>query len=84
MHFKKEKLLKALGKLIRQRRTALSISQEELGFRANIDRTYISGLERGIRNPTLTILIKVAQALEVPVSELISNIENEARKNNED
>ncbi len=45
----KGKILSALGYLVRQRRTGLGISQEELGLRANLDRTYISGVERGVR-----------------------------------
>ncbi|MDB9474157.1 helix-turn-helix domain-containing protein [Dolichospermum circinale] len=47
MNESKQKILDALGYLVRQRRTELGISQEELGLRANLDRTYISGVERG-------------------------------------
>ena len=44
--------LKALGILARKRRENLNISQEELAMRSNLDRTYISGIERGVRNPS--------------------------------
>jgi predicted transcriptional regulator len=54
----KQKILRVLGYLVRQRRTELGISQEELGLRANLDRTYISGVERGVRNPSLTALVR--------------------------
>lgn len=56
----KQKILRVLGYLVRQRRTELGISQEELGLRANLDRTYISGVERGVRNPSLTALVRGA------------------------
>lgn len=59
-------------------RTALGISQEELGERAGLDRTYVSGLERGVRNPSLTALVCVAQGLGVSVSRLLENLEGAA------
>ena len=45
-------------------------SQEELAHRAGLHRTYISGVERGVRNPTLTVLEKIALALEVSIGAL--------------
>lgn len=45
--------LTAFGRAVRRQREELAISQEELGFRSELDRTYISGIERGVRNPTL-------------------------------
>jgi transcriptional regulator with XRE-family HTH domain len=46
-------------------------SQEELSFKTGIHRTYISGLERGIRNPTITVVAKLAHALKVPFGALL-------------
>lgn len=46
-------------------------SQEELADRAGVHRTYISGVERCVRNPTITIVGRIAQALEVPIGELV-------------
>ncbi|WP_420839173.1 helix-turn-helix domain-containing protein [Argonema antarcticum] len=63
---------------MRQRRTQLGISQEELGLRANLDRTYISGVERGVRNPSLTALVSLASGLGINVSKLLENLEIEA------
>lgn len=40
-------------------------SQETLAFESKLHRTYISGIERGIRNPTVTIIARIAAALEV-------------------
>jgi transcriptional regulator with XRE-family HTH domain len=74
----KKKILRALGHLVRQRRTALGISQEELGMRANLDRTYISGVERGVRNPSITALTSLASGLGITVSNLLDNLEIEA------
>lgn len=41
----------------------MRLSQEELAARSGIDRTYISGVERGIRNPTLDVMQRIAKAL---------------------
>jgi transcriptional regulator with XRE-family HTH domain len=46
-------------------------SQEELAFESGIHRTYISGLERGIRNPTITIVARLAGTLKVPMGALL-------------
>lgn len=72
----KGKILGALGYLVRQRRIAIGLSQEELGLRANLDRTYISGVERGVRNPSLTALVSLASGLNITVSDLLNNLEN--------
>ncbi|MBB4664790.1 helix-turn-helix domain-containing protein [Conexibacter arvalis] len=59
-----------LGEAIRARRRDLGISQEALADRIGIDRTYLSGIERGERNPSYTNLLRIASALRVPFSEL--------------
>lgn len=61
----------------------LGISQEELGLRANLDRTYISGVERGVRNPSLTALISLANGLGISVSVLLHGLETEVNTLNE-
>ena len=60
-----------VGQNVAREREKMGISQEELGFRADLHRTYISGVERGIRNPTVTVLQKIADALEVQVNKLL-------------
>jgi transcriptional regulator with XRE-family HTH domain len=50
-------------------------SQEDFAHHADMDRTYISGLERGVRNPTLDVIVKLARALGVEPAELLSTIE---------
>jgi CheY-like chemotaxis protein len=63
--------LKALlGATIKSQRSALGISQEELAYRAGLHRTYISDVERGTRNPSITSVEKLASALEISVSML--------------
>jgi CheY-like chemotaxis protein len=63
--------LKALlGAAIKAERSALGISQEELAYRANLHRTYISDMERGARNPSIESIEKLARALQISVSML--------------
>lgn len=54
---------KRVGGNVRRLREKQAISQEELADRAGLHRTYISGVERGIRNPTVMILERIAKAL---------------------
>jgi transcriptional regulator with XRE-family HTH domain len=56
---------------VRSNRVAQSLSQEDLSVRAGLDRTYISGIERGIRNPSLRTAEKIANALGVALHELL-------------
>lgn len=63
-------LLKKFGKRVREERTKIGLSQEELGFQTGLDRTYISGIERGNRNPSLKNIGKISKTLKVPLSRL--------------
>jgi transcriptional regulator with XRE-family HTH domain len=67
--------LLAFGAAVREYRTRLGLSQEALGFRAGLDRTYVSGIERGVRNPTLRIIYRLARALESTGAELLLKAE---------
>jgi CheY-like chemotaxis protein/DNA-binding XRE family transcriptional regulator len=67
---------KQFGTSVRAWRTRLGISQEELGERAGLHRTYISDVERGARNVSLESIEKLARALQVTVSKLLTE-ENE-------
>jgi len=58
---------------VRALREQQQLSQEELGFKAEIDRTYISGVERGVRNPTVTVLARIGKALGVKPSKLFDS-----------
>lgn len=68
----KKKILIAFGERVRQLRKEKSLSQEELSFKADLHRTYIGMIERAEKNITLTNIEKIAKALEVSVSELMS------------
>lgn len=61
-----------VGLNVKRLREAQGISQEDLADRAGVHRTYVSGVERGVRNPTITVLEKIAGALGEPLAELVS------------
>lgn len=67
---KKEILIK-FGNKVRDRRTALGLSQEELGERAGVHRTYIGMIERAEKNITLENIEKIAKALEISLDKLM-------------
>ncbi|XBQ17391.1 MAG: helix-turn-helix transcriptional regulator [Oceanicaulis sp.] len=60
-----------LARNIKAARTEKGWSQEELAEQAELHRTYISGVERGVRNPTVTVVEKIAVALGVEAGELL-------------
>lgn len=62
-----------IGRNIRRYRLVTGMSQEELGFRANLHRNYVGGLERGLRNPTVRVLDSIATALGVTVCDLVTD-----------
>lgn len=61
----------AFGARVRELRAGHGWSQEDFAHRAGLDRTYVSGIERGTRNPTLDIIHRLAQALDVSAAELL-------------
>ena len=65
-------ILRAFGSAIRLQREKLGISQEELAHHAGLHRTYISDIERGTRNVSLLNLVRLADALSLPISRLFS------------
>jgi len=65
-------LLAHFGTAVRRYRDLLRISQEELADRASLDRTYVSGVERGQRNPTLKTVERLAAALRVEIEVLFA------------
>ncbi|MDB5684788.1 MAG: family transcriptional regulator [Sphingomonas bacterium] len=63
-------VLRELGKRIRARRKELGFSQEAFALAAEIDRSYVGGVERGERNLTFTVLCRLCEALGCDVAEL--------------
>ncbi|WP_316172331.1 MULTISPECIES: helix-turn-helix transcriptional regulator [unclassified Bradyrhizobium] len=55
---------------LRRHRVDRGLSQEKLAVDAQVDRTYVSSLERGIENPTVSVLDRLAAALSIPISDL--------------
>ena len=60
-----------VGLKVRKFREQKGWSQEELAFECGLHRTYISGVERGVRNPTVMVLDRIARTLEVAPPELL-------------
>ena len=73
-------ILRAFGQALRARREALELSQEELAFRSEVHRTYISELERGIKNPSMTTLQKLSVALGTTKTALVRETERREGK----
>ena len=64
-------LRRVLGGNVRRLRRERGLSQEQLAFEAEIDRTYVSQIERAVINPSLLVLHKVAKALGSTVPDLL-------------
>jgi transcriptional regulator with XRE-family HTH domain len=62
----------AFGKVLREARQAKGISQEQLAEAAQLDRSFISLVERGIQTPNIVVLLKLAEVLSVSAADLIS------------
>ncbi|HRF07516.1 MAG TPA: helix-turn-helix transcriptional regulator [Xanthobacteraceae bacterium] len=60
-----------VGLNVQKLRRAKALSQEELADRAKIHQTYLSGVERGVRNPTVVVLHKIAAALNADIEDLV-------------
>lgn len=68
-------VLSAFGRNVRKHREALDITQEELAEKADLDQTYISGIERGIRNPGVKNAARIAKALGLTTSKLMEGVD---------
>ena len=68
-------VVEVFGKVLRELREANHISQEKLAELCDLDRTYISLLERGLRQPTITTFFRLAKALKIKPSALIEKVE---------
>ena len=75
----RKRIYKAFGTVLREARTGAALSQESFAFEAGIDRTYVSMLERGIRQPSLTMLFVIAETLKLHPTELIEQTEKRLR-----
>lgn len=67
-------LVSAVAPTVRKLRTGKKISQEELAEKASLDRTYISGVERGVRNITLDSLESIVEALDIDLNGFLDEL----------
>ena len=74
-------LQQIFGETIKKIRLKKGLSQETLSFEADIDRTYISDIEKGERNVSIQFSYKLASALQISFSDLIKEIENHGEYN---
>ena len=70
----RDRTLRSLGLRVRQLREARDLSQEALGEKAQLDQTYISGIERGVRNASVVVLARLAGALKISLAELFTGV----------
>jgi transcriptional regulator with XRE-family HTH domain len=71
---KRDPVLVAFGRNVRTRREAKRLTQESLAERAGLDRTYLSDIERGIRNPGVKNIVKLALALDARPEDLMRDL----------
>jgi transcriptional regulator with XRE-family HTH domain len=67
--------LTVFGSNLRREREGKKLTQEKLAERADLDPTYISGIERGVRNPSLLSIVRIAKALGTTASHLSRGVE---------
>jgi transcriptional regulator with XRE-family HTH domain len=67
-------ICESFGQRLRTLRSKTGLSQEAFADMCGLDRTYISGIERGRRNPSLRNLAKIARALNLSISELFKGV----------
>jgi transcriptional regulator with XRE-family HTH domain len=72
---KRNGVLAALGQNVRQSREAKELTQEKLAEKAGLDPTYISGIERGLRNPGIKNVARLARALGLTTAELCRGVD---------
>ncbi len=72
---KRDKALTAFGQNVARLRTERGLSQDSLAEKAEVDRTYLSGIERGVRNPGIKTVIRLARALKTTVDELCKGVD---------
>jgi transcriptional regulator with XRE-family HTH domain len=75
----KREFLVDFGNVVRSQRKRLEISQEELGYRAGLHRTYVTEIEAGVRNISIDSIIRLAKGLEISLTELFERFEKGTR-----
>lgn len=70
----RHRALDLFGQNVRKQRTDKGLSQEALADKADLDPTYISGIERGVRNPSLLSIVRIAKALGIDSGNLFQGV----------
>jgi transcriptional regulator with XRE-family HTH domain len=70
---------RAFGLVVQARRARLKVSQEELGYRSGLHRTFVSQIERGLKSPSLRTLFAIARALDTEAETLVREAKRLAR-----
>lgn len=73
-------LSKVCGEVLKELRNEAGISQENLAYESELDRSFISMMERGLRLPTLATLFQISKALKKSPSEIVKLIEDREKK----
>jgi transcriptional regulator with XRE-family HTH domain len=71
---KRDPILCSFGQSVAKHRRAKGLSQEALAEKADLDRTYLSDIERGVRNPGVKNVIRIAKALGITPSDLMKGV----------
>ena len=71
----RDKTLSNFGRNVARIRDARGFSQDKLAEKADLDRTYISGIERGVRNPGIKTVIRIAKALNASIGDLCKGVD---------
>ena len=69
---------KSFAAVLKRLRVEKGLSQEKFGFEANLHRTYVSQLERGLKSPSLKTLYKIANVLGISLTDLMALVEQES------
>ena len=69
-----------LGQVIRTAREVQGLAQDAFALRAGVDRSYYGKLERGERQPTVGLLLRIGRALDIPASELLAHVEQQIKR----
>lgn len=72
---KRDPILAAFGLRLRRWREAKALTQEQLAEKADLDQTYISGIERGVRNPGIKNVVRLAKALGISTAKLVERVD---------
>ena len=64
------------GEILKVQRKVRKITQKDLAAKVDVDKTYISKLERGLRKPSLEVAINLANMLEIPMAEIVAEVES--------